>query len=77
MTDQCSSLSKQGISSCAVDFMYTQAKVFNVDSDSDQNDDYIEHLVSTVPLFQSSIMSALSIDIPIILPLLAVTYHYC
>ena len=32
MTDQCSALSKQGISSCAIDFMCHEAETFNHDS---------------------------------------------
>ena len=32
MTDQCTALSTQGISSCAIDFMCHQAETFNTDS---------------------------------------------
>ena len=54
MTDQCTALSSQGISSCAIDFMCHQAETFshNTDSssESDNDDDGDGNLTHTIPL---------------------------
>ena len=54
MTDQCTALSSQGISSCAIDFMCHQAETFshNTDSssESDNDDDGDGNLTYTIPL---------------------------
>ena len=51
MTDQCTALSTQEISSCAIDFMCHQAETFNTDSGSDSDqDDEDGRLTFTVPL---------------------------
>ena len=52
MTDQCSSLAKQGIKSCAIDFTCSQAETYTLsDSGSDSDDDESTgHISSKVPL---------------------------